>query len=89
MEPLRRRKMQTRRNSVPMPLETAVASPAPWAPSPKNCGRTKKGSSTMLMTPPRETPADARAALPSARMRLASRILAMAQGPPQMTTHLA
>ena len=82
-------KMQKSRNNVPMPLEMAVASPAPRAPNPKNCGSTNSGSRAMLIRPPRDTPADAIPALPSARKRFASKMLMMAQGPPQITTHLA
>ena len=69
-------------------FEIAVASPAPAAPMLRNCGRTKNGSSRMFKNPPADTPKEAIPALPSPRIRFASRMFRTVPGPPMMTVHI-
>ena len=70
-------------------MEKAVAIPAPTAPRPRKRGSTKNGSKMIFKTPPRETPAAAAAALPSARTRLDRRLFSIVPGPPITTTQSA
>ena len=61
-------------------MDRQVAMPAPTAPNPRNWGRINNGSSTRLAAPPKERPKEACPALPSARTRLAKRVLRMVAG---------